>query len=148
MIHRLQFSIDINASKSQIWDVLWDDHSYRDWVSVFFEGSYVVTDQWKEKSQVLFLGPDQNGIYSMIEKHIPNKIMRFKHIGNVINGIEQDIDEETKKWSGARETYTLMDHATHHTLVVEIDVLDEHLEFMKSTFPIALERIKQKCTIA
>ena len=146
MINRLQFSTTIKAEKSNIWKALWDDNYYRDWVSVFFEGSYLVVSNWIEGSIVHFLDPDKNGIYSKIEKHIPNKIIVFKHIGNVINGKEQPIDEETKKWSGATETYSLSEIEHGNLLTVDIDILDEHLEFMKTTFPKALEKVKNNCT--
>ena len=145
MIYRLAFSIDIKAEKSTIWKALWNESSYRDWASVFFEGSYAVTDNWEEGSKVHFLAPDQSGIYSIIEKHIPNKIIRFRHIGNVLGGKEQAIDEETKKWSGATEIYTLTEGEKTNVLAVEIDVLDEHLEFMTKTFPQALEKVKNNC---
>lgn len=146
MINRLQFSIDIKADKSVIWKALWNEDFYRDWASVFFEGSYAITDKWKENSKVLFLAPDKSGIYSIIETHIPNKVMKFKHLGNVVKGQEQPIDDETKKWSGATEIYTLSDRNEINKLTVEIDVMDEHLDFMKSTFPIALEKIKTNCS--
>ncbi|EZH73791.1 hypothetical protein ATO12_17820 [Aquimarina atlantica] len=145
-MNKLQFSIDIKAEKTKIWEALWNDSSYRDWTSVFFEGSYAITDNWKEGSKVLFLSPDQSGIYSIIETHIPNKIMRFKHIGNVVKGKEQPVDDETKAWSGATEIYTLTGETDSITLNVEIDVLDEHLDFMKTTFPKALEKVKDNCS--
>ena len=146
MINRLLFSIDIKAEKTKIWKALWNESSYRDWASVFFEGSFAITDNWEESSKVLFLAPDKSGIYSIIETHIPNKVMMFKHIGNVVNGQEQPIDVETKKWSGATEIYTLTEGKHSNKLTVEIDVLDEHLDFMKNTFPKALEKIKNNCS--
>jgi hypothetical protein len=145
MINKLLFSIDIKAEKTKIWKALWNEISYRDWASVFFEGSFAITDNWEENSKVLFLGPDKSGIYSIIETHIPNKVMKFKHIGNVVNGQEQPIDNETKKWSGATEIYTLIEGKHCNKLTVEIDVLDEHLDFMKNTFPKALKKIKNNC---
>ncbi len=145
MIHRVKFSIDIKAEKSDIWKALWNDNSYREWAGVFFAGSYMVSDNWQEKSKVLFLGPDESGIYSLIETHVPNKIISFKHIGNVVNGEEQPIDDETKKWSGCTETYTLTEGKSSVQLTVEIDILDEHLDFMNKTFPKALEKIKENC---
>jgi hypothetical protein len=145
MINRLRFSIDIKAEKSKIWEVLWNESAYRDWANVFFEGSYAITDNWEEGSKVLFLSPDQSGIFSIIETHIPNKIIKFKHIGNVVKGKEQLIDEKTKTWSGATEIYSLTEGKDSNTLSVEIDVLDEHLDFMTITFPKALEKIKNNC---
>jgi hypothetical protein len=146
MINRLQFSIDIKAEKTKIWKALWNESFYRDWASVFFEGSYAITDNWEEGSKVLFLSPDQSGIYSIIETHIPNKIIMFKHIGNVLKGKEQPIDDETKTWSGATEIYTLTEGTDSNTLTVELDVLDEHLNFMTITFPKALEKVKNNCS--
>lgn len=145
-MNRLHFSIKIKAEQSKIWKALWDENAYRDWTSVFEEGSYAISDNWKEGSKVMFLGADKNGIYSSVVNHIPNKIMQFKHIGIVKNGKEQPIDEDTRVWSGATETYKLLEEKDCNTLVVEIDVMDEHLDFMKSTFPKALEKIKNNCT--
>ena len=145
-VNRLHFSIEINAEKEKIWNALWNDSLYRDWVSVFCEGSYAVTDNWKEGSKVLFLSPDKSGIYSFIETHIPNKVMLFKHIGSVVNGKEQPVDEESKKWSGATERYTLTEGTASNTLTIDIDILDKHLDFMKEVFPKALEIIKNNCS--
>ena len=69
----------------------------------------------------------------------------FKHIGNVAKGKEQPIDDESKKWSGATEIYTLTEGTDTNTLTVDIDVLDEHLEFMSERLPKALEKIKNNC---
>lgn len=145
-INRLQFSIDIKAEKTKIWKALWNESSYREWAGIFFEGSYAITDNWEEGSKVLFLSPDQSGIYSIIETHIPNKIMMFKHIGNVLKGKEQPIDDETKKWSGTKEIYTLTEGADCNILTVDIDVLDEHLDFMTIKFPKALDKVKNNCS--
>ncbi len=145
MIHRLKFTIDIDAEKSKIWKALWDENSYRSWASVFFDGSYAISDNWREGSKVHFLGPDQSGIYSLIEKHIPNEFIEFKHIGNVLEGKEKPLDEETKKWSGATEIYKIVKGDVMNTLKVEIDVMNEHLEFMTNKFPKALEKVKNNC---
>ncbi len=145
MIKRLEFSIDIEAETSTIWKALWDETAYREWAGVFFEGSFVVAEDWTAGSRVHFLGPDQNGIYSFIEKHLPNQIMQFRHIGTVVDGVEQPVDDETAKWSGTRETYTLLKGKTANTLMVEIDVMNEHLEFMTEKFPEALRKIKENC---
>ena len=142
-INRLQFSIDIKADKEKIWNALWDDIHYRDWSGVFNEGSHYVVDNWKEGSKIMFLASDQSGIYSIIEKHVPNRTIQFKHIGNVVNGKEQHIVDEAIEWSGATETYSLKEGSGFFTLLVEIDVLDEHVEFMSTKLPIALEKIKK-----
>lgn len=143
---RLKFTIDIAAQKSKIWEALWDDNSYRKWAGVFFEGSYAVSiDNWAVASKVHFLAPDKSGIYSRIEKHIPNQYIEFKHIGNVVDGKEQPSDDEVKKWSGATESYEIIEGKYTNTLRIDIDVMNEHFEFMTKTFPKALEVVKNNC---
>ncbi len=142
-MNRLHFSIDIKAPKAKIWNALWNDHCYRDWASVFFEGSYFVCDQWKEGHTILFLDPDQNGIYSIIETLIPEQLIQFKHIGTVKKGEQMPIDDDSKVWSGATEQYSITEGEHSNTLHVAIDVMDEHLDFMKKTFPLALKKIAQ-----
>ncbi|MGB1031913.1 MAG: hypothetical protein ACPGWM_04830 [Flavobacteriales bacterium] len=144
-IHHLHFSININSTPKAIWNALWNDQLYRKWASVFFEGSYMRCDEWKAGHTVFFLGPDQSGIYSTIEAYVPNKTIRFKHIGKVKKGEKLAVDKETKLWSGSNEAYTILEGSEHHTLSVEIDVMDEHLEFMKGKFPEALGVIKSNC---
>jgi hypothetical protein len=146
MINRLEFSIEIKAEKSTIWKALWDESYYRDWAGVFAEGSYYLIDEWKVGNKIMFLGPDENGIYSTIETLIPNKAIQFKHIGSVVKGKEQPIDDESRKWSGATENYSLHEGMDSITLLIQIDILDEHLEFMTSKFPKALEKIKSNCS--
>lgn len=143
MINRLTFSIQINAEKSKIWAALWNDTHYRDWANVFSDGSHAITENWKVGSTVMFVSPELSGIYSIIDTHIPNKVMKFRHIGVVVEGKEQAQDDDVKKWTGATETYTLTEGSEGCTLSVDIDVLDEHLDFMKERFPLALEKVKK-----
>lgn len=143
MINRLQFSIEIKADKTKVWKALWEDSNYRKWIAVFDEGSYAVSDGWKEGSEVLFLDPNENGIYSIIKTHKRNQFIQFVHLGSVLQGKKQEIDEQTKSWSGSTEMYTLIEGIDLLTLQVDIDVLDEHVEFMSTKFPFALQKIKE-----
>ena len=137
----LNFSIQINAPKEKVWNVLWDDITYRKWTSTFSEGSYAVTD-WEEGSKVLFLSPGGGGMFSIIAKKVSNKFMSFKHLGTVKGGEEQPEDEETKSWSGATENYSLDDKNGGTELTVTIDITEDHESYFKETFPKALESVK------
>ena len=83
------------------------------------------------------------GMYSMIEKKIPNERMIFKHIGVMKNGNKLPMDEETKKWSGSHESYFLDDNGDSTTLRVEMDIAEEFSEYFKGVFPKALEKVKE-----
>lgn len=137
----VQFSIDIKAPAEKIWKILWNDATYREWTSVFSEGSYVVSD-WHEGSKVLFLNGNGDGMYSVVAKNVPLKKMWFKHIGVVRNGVEEQLDEETKKYSGAKENYSLEEHFHHTTLTVDLDISNKDMPYFKKTFPKALEKVK------
>lgn len=138
----LQFQIDIKATKEKVWDILWNDETYPKWTNAFSEGSHAVSD-WKEGSKILFLGPTGDGMYSKIDKKIPYDFMSFSHTGVVKNGEEQPQDEETKKWSGSKENYTLQEKDGIITLKVEVDIVESHLDYFNNTFPKALEKVKE-----
>lgn len=141
-MNKSSFSIKIKAPKEKVWEVLWNDETYRKWTSVFSEGSHAVTD-WKEGSKVLFLSPTGDGMFSTVAKNIPNQFMSFKHLGVIKNGEEQPLDEETKKWSGALENYTLKESDGTTELIVEMDISEDYEKFFKETFPKALEKVKE-----
>jgi uncharacterized protein YndB with AHSA1/START domain len=139
---REEFKIDINANADKVWYALWDDIHYRDWCSVFCEGSYAVTD-WKEGSKVHFLAPEGSGMYSEITKCVDKESMHFKHIGEIVDFEEQPLDENSSRWTGAQENYDLTHNDGITTLVISMDLVEDHLEYFKSTFPKGLTRLKE-----
>lgn len=86
---KLQFTIEINASKEKVWDALWNDQNYRNWTSVFHEGSHYESDL-HEGSEIFFLGPEKSGMYAKIEKLVPNEKMYFLHLGEYKDGEKQE----------------------------------------------------------
>ena len=139
---KLSYQTEIKAPKDKVWKVLWDDATYRAWTSAFSEGSYAVSD-WQEGSKVLFLSAEGDGMYSQIDKMIPEAYMSFRHIGVVKNGQEQPLDEETKAWSGSKENYTLHDTGNGTRLEVEVDMDESYEDFFNTTFPKALAKVKE-----
>jgi uncharacterized protein YndB with AHSA1/START domain len=138
-MNRLHFSIDIAAPRNKVWRVLWDDASFRDWTSVFAQGSYAVSD-WKEGSTIEFIDPSsRSGMSAVIEKKRPGEFMSFRHEAEIKNGKVQPPAE----WSGAHENYTLTANDGRTTLTVDLDAPDEHREMFEGKFPEALQRVKQ-----
>lgn len=141
-LKRINFSTTIKASKEKVWDVLWNDESYRAWTSVFTEGSCAVSD-WNEGSKILFLDGKGGGMYSTIAKKIPGEFMSFRHIGEVKDGIEQPLDEKTQSWSGSTEDYILKEGGGVTELTIEMDMMEDMLDYFNKTFPLALEQVKK-----
>lgn len=134
---RLNFNIQINASKEKVWNKLWSDEGYRSWTSVFTQGSYAESD-WKEGSEIKFLSPDGSGMYGIIKNKVELVQMKFQHLGEIKNGIK-----EPKDWAGATEDYTLTENNGITDLKVEMDMTDEFVDYFNNIFPTALLRVKE-----
>lgn len=139
---QLRFSIEIQAPKEKIWQVLLDDRTYRIWTSVFHEGSHAVGD-WQEGTKILFLGPEGSGMSSRIFKHVPNVFLSIQHLGFIANGVEDFDSEEAKKWSGALENYALLERQGVCELIIEIDVMETYIDYFEKAWPQALQKVKE-----
>lgn len=136
-MEQLHFEIEINAPAEKVWQVLWNDDSYRKWTSVFSPDSYARTD-WKEGGKIYFLNGEGAGMYSIIEKKIEPKLMTFRHQGDIKDGKEMP-----SAWRGAEESYYLSEENNKTKLMVVMESTPEFMEFTENTFPRALEIIKE-----
>ena len=141
-MERKQFKILIDAPREIVWEILWNDASYREWTSVFSEGSRAETD-WQKGSKVLFLNASNEGMVSRIEENIPNEFLSIKHLGVVNNGVEDMTSEKVREWAGALENYRLQTVNDKTELVVDMDVTDEYKDYFVKTWPLALEKVKE-----
>lgn len=135
---KLEFEVMIKAPAKKVWQVLWNDATYRKWTSAFSEGSYAISD-WKEGSKIQFLDPKGSGMFSIITENKPNEYMAFKHLGEVKDFKEQG---ENNAWKGAMETYLLKEEKGSTTLYVKLDADGEFAEYFKGIFPKALAIVK------
>ncbi len=140
-MEKLHFSIDINAPKEKVWKTLWEDATYRNWTSVFSEGSHAETD-WKEGSKVLFLDEKGSGMVSKIETIRPNEFISFQHLGEVKNRVEDTKSDKVKGWAGAHENYTLKEVNGKTELLVDMDMTEEYKDMFMQMFPKALQQVK------
>jgi uncharacterized protein YndB with AHSA1/START domain len=138
-----EYKIEIKAEAKKVWFALWDPYYYRKWTSVFCEGSYAITDNWKQGSRVHFLAPSGEGMYSVVTENKPFEKMFFTHIGNIKNFEEQPLDEETTKWTNSRENYTLTENNGTTSLVAQLDIYEKFLDFFEGAFPNGLQLVKE-----
>ena len=141
-MQRKKYSVNINAPKQKVWQILWSDDSYGKWTSVFCEGSYAVTD-WKEGSRVHFLSPGGNGMYSTIAGKEDNRFMSFRHDGEMKDGVELPLDDKSREWAGATENYTLSEDNGTTELVVDMDFVETHEAYFDEHFPKGLQLVKE-----
>ena len=139
---KLSYSITINASREQVWQALFEDESFRQWTSLFAEGSYFVGD-WNEGSEIRFLNAGSDGMISMIDANRPHEFMSIRHIGYIVNGVEDTESDEVKAWTPAFENYTLKDVEGGTHLTVETDTFIDYVEYFNETWPKGLDEIKR-----
>ncbi|MGB4590126.1 MAG: hypothetical protein WBI17_12995 [Clostridiaceae bacterium] len=136
---KLQFSIEINASKEKVWATLWDDLTFRDWASIIDEGTYI-KGEMKEGNEIQFISAVNGyGVTSLIEKFKPNEFVFFRHSADTKESGQQ---EREKEWTGGTESYSLTEKNGVTTLLVKMEVPKELEEIFKVRIPIAQERIK------
>jgi hypothetical protein len=139
----LNFTIQINAKPEKVWNCLWDIENYKIWTSPFCKGSYYKTDSFTQGSKIHLLTPSGEGMYSILETIKENAFLAFKHLGDIKNFEEMPIGDESGTWSGAMETYTLNEIENGTELTVNVDTLESYVDFMKKTFPLALNELKR-----
>ena len=73
----------------------------------------------------------------------PAEFMSFKHLGVVKDGVEDTTSDEVKQWAGAEENYSLKPVNGNTELTVQIDINDEWKDYFVTTFPKALDKVKE-----
>ncbi len=145
-MHKLQFSIVINAPRERVWNTMLNDETYRQWTAEFMPGSHYVGD-WNKGSKILFLGPDgkgnMSGMVSRIKENRRHEYVSIEHLGFVQNGKEDTTSEAVKCWAGALENYTFKDLNGKTEVLVEMDTNEEYREMFENTWPKALQKLKK-----
>lgn len=134
---------DIKAPAEKIWQILWNDGTYRKWASCFSEGCYYESD-WQVGGKTLFLdSTGKNGMLSTIETLNPPFEVVFKHLGSLKDGEEVFNTKEVAEWSGAQEKYILTEFPGYTKLTAKTQAMQEYEDYMKNAFHQAFEKIKE-----
>lgn len=141
-IKKLTFEVEIEANATTVWNKMWDKKSYTEWTTPFCVGTYF-TGEIELGSRIHFIAPSFDGMYSDVFYLIPNKLIIFKHIGNLKDLKEQPVDAESEKWTASFETYKLNEVDGITTVTAEIDCLEEYINYMSDKFPLALQELKK-----
>lgn len=145
-MEKLHFSIVINAPREKVWHAMLDDEPYREWTTVFNQGSYY-EGSWEKGSKILFLGPDPRtgkigGMVSRIADNRPYEFVSIEHLGLVENGVEDTESEEAKKWAPSYENYTFKEVDGGTEVLVDVDSEESMAEEFSKLWPAALEKLK------
>lgn len=148
-MEKIQFKKEINASAQKVYETmlgLKNKASYEHWTAAFnptstYEGS------WDNGSKILFVGTDENGkkggMVSEIVAHQPAEFVSIRHYGFLDGDNEITTGEQVEKWAGGHENYSFQESNGVTTVTVEMDSVDEYLDYFNNTYPKALDKLKE-----
>lgn len=148
---KLQFKVSINAPVTKVYNfMLGTDNksTYEQWTSLFnptstYEGS------WEKGNKIHFIGEDENGekggMVSKIAENIPNQFVSIQHYGLLKADKEITEGSEVEKRANGFENYTFEEHKETTTVTVDLDTTEDFVDYMKQTYPKALDKLKELC---
>lgn len=135
----MQFSVDINATKKRVWDILWQDKTLRQWAGIIDPGTYMSGDL-KEGNEVQFISSENGyGVTSLVEELRVGEFLLLRHQADTQ---ESGNLERESEWTGGEESYSLTDKNGVTTLTVVFDVPLELEKYFRDNYPKALECVK------
>ena len=140
----LHFHVIINAPREVVWNTMIDPEGFRHWTAPFKEGTHYV-GSWAKGSTIRFLDSDKNGMVAQIAANDPHDFISIKHIGNVIEGVDDTESEAVKQWAPGFENYSFVEHPQGTDLIVDADIPDVWVDYLKESWPKALQRLKELC---
>lgn len=145
---KLHYTIDINAPKEKVWQIMLSDQTYRQWTEAFQPGSYF-EGSWNEGDAIRFLSEadgGQRGMTSKIARNVPYEFISIEHLGEVVDGKDDTESEEAKLWAGSFENYTFAEHDGVTTVTVDLESPNMPVEFatmFDQQWPVALQKLKE-----
>lgn len=146
---KVQFKTEINAPITKVYITMLgldNKATYEAWTAEFnptstFEGS------WEKGSKILFIGTgedgEKGGMIAEIAENIPNKFVSIRHYGILKGDTEITSGEEVEKWAGELENYWFEEHNGITSVTVEVGVSDEYMDYFQTTYPKALQKLKE-----
>jgi hypothetical protein len=143
-VKRLQWFVEISAGPSKVYEAMIGAESYKVWAAAFAEGS-TFDGSWQVGQSIRFLSPSGDGMISEIAANRPNEFVSIRHLGFILNGVEDTSSESIRAWAPAYENYSLAATPNGTRLTIDQDVAAEWESYMLDAWPKALELLKQLC---
>ena len=143
-IKTLEFKTRIDAPVEEVWDTMLGPEGYKQWTASFTAGSYF-EGSWSEGERMLFLAPGGNGMVAEIAANRPHELISIKHIGQIMDGVEDTTSDSVRSWAPAYENYRFASVPGGTEVTVEQDVLAGYEDFMNDTWPKALAALRALC---
>ncbi|NMM47921.1 SRPBCC family protein [Marinigracilibium pacificum] len=148
---RIQFTQSINAPVDKVYDYMLgisDKSTYEEWTSLFnptstYEGT------WDKGNKILFVGVDdkgeRGGMVSRIAENIPNQFVSIQHYGMLKGDTEITEGPDIEKWANSFENYTFEENNSTTIVTIELDTVEDFIDYMNQLYPKALIKLKEIC---
>ena len=150
-IKKLHFIEKINSPVNEVYDLMLgisNKSTYEQWTALFNPTS-TYEGNWQKGSKMLFVGFDEkgekSGMVSEIADNIVNQYISIRHYGLVNANVEITTGPEVEKWANGFENYTFEENNGVTEVTVELDVIEDFLDYMNDTWPKALNKLKELC---
>jgi uncharacterized protein YndB with AHSA1/START domain len=142
---KLEFKIEIAASRKKVWDTMLAPDTYKEWVNAGWPGAYY-EGNWKQGENLRFISPGEGGTMAKLVEHRPYEFSQARHIA-VINsdGTEDHDSEIAKGWIGTTESYTFTENKGITELKIEINTNPEWESMFSDGWPKASAKLKEIC---
>jgi hypothetical protein len=122
---KLEFKIEIAASRKKVEDTMLDPTTYKEWVNAGWPGADY-QGIWKQGEDIRFISPGQGGTLAKLVEFKPYEYILAKHIAVINNDGSEDRDSDLAKgWIGSTESYTFTEKNGNTKLTVEINTNPE-----------------------
>ena len=94
-----------------------------------------------------FIGTDENGkrggMISEIAENKPYEFVSIRHYGILDGDNEITSGEQVDNWAGSLENYSFQESNGITTVKVEMDTMDDYIDYFKESWPKALNILKK-----
>lgn len=142
---RIHLERAFDVGPELLWELVVDPDHYRFWTETFSEGSSF-NGEWTKGSPIRFVVEDEDGKESGMLSEIAEsqwpQFISIKHLGLVINGVDDYDSALAREWSGAFENYRFIPKENGTCIFeVEQDLPDEQTEEFKENWEKSFDRM-------
>jgi uncharacterized protein YndB with AHSA1/START domain len=147
-MEKIKFETTINAPVEKVYSIMLADATYRQWTAEFNPSSFY-EGKWETGEKMLFVGISKEGkkegMVSRIKEVAANKYVGIEHLGILQDEKEVTSGPAVEDWAGAMEEYFFTATNGQTLLQVQMDANEDFKAYFESTWPKALNKLKQIC---
>jgi hypothetical protein len=144
----LNYEIVINADAQKVWNTTFYLPTYEQWTSIFDPSSTYIGNFDKGTEIKNTSKENKGGMVGIVSENTPFDLVKIDYTGVMANGSYDLDDRYSDIIKGVSETYTFTKISDTQTkLSIKSVTLLEWSDFLESTWPQALEKLKGMCEI-